>query len=134
VRPFLRFAPVMEPQTAATVLVVEDEPLIRMHAVDIIESAGWKALEAANSNEALRVLAASPVDVLFTDVNMPGDMDGLALAETVHQLHPRIELVVTSGKQVLAREALPDDGTFLPKPYGLEELVGMIGSKLGAAG
>jgi DNA-binding NtrC family response regulator len=124
----------MEPTTAATVLVVEDEPLIRMHAVDMIESAGWTALEATDCHDALRVLAASgPVDVLFTDVNMPGDMDGLALAETVHQLHPGVELVVTSGKQVIAPEALPDHGTFLSKPYGLDELIGTIGSKLGAA-
>jgi DNA-binding NtrC family response regulator len=79
----------------------------------------------------LRVLADHrDVDVLFTDVNMPGDMDGLALAECVHQLHPNVELVVTSGKAVIADSALPDEGTFLRKPYGFEELTQAIERKL----
>ena len=92
----------------ATILVVEDEPFVRVNAVEIIEEAGWNALEASNSAEALRVLAgAESVEVLFTDINMPGEMDGLGLAERVHRTHPHIELVVTSGKQALSNSSLP---------------------------
>jgi CheY-like chemotaxis protein len=121
----------MDQKLSATVLVVEDEPLVRLNAAEMIEEAGWRALQASNSAEALHVLDKEPrVDVLFTDINMPGEMDGLELASCVHRLHPHIELVVTSGKRGLADSALPDDGTFLCKPYGIEDLVSVIGSKL----
>ena len=122
----------MTDQQVATVLVVDDEPLVLLNASEMIQEAGWKALEATNSAEALSVLDAHPdVDVLFTDINMPGDMDGLELAACVHKMHPHIHLVITSGKRILADCVLPDNGTFLPKPYGLEQLVEMIDRKLG---
>jgi DNA-binding NtrC family response regulator len=121
-------------EPAATVLIVEDEPLVRLYAADMIEEAGWKALEAANSDEALELLDADvPVDVLFTDINMPGQMDGLELAACVHQRRPHVHLVVTSGKRALADCVLPDDGSFLPKPYGFDDLVRLIKCKLGEA-
>lgn len=121
----------MNQQPVPKILVVEDEPLVRVNATEIIEEAGWSALEAGNSAEALKVLGDHPdVDVMFTDVNMPGDMDGIALAECVHRLHPHVELVITSGKRVIAEEALPDAGTFLPKPYGFEDLTQAIEEKL----
>jgi two-component system, response regulator PdtaR len=124
----------MSDHAAATVLVVEDEPLVLMNAVEMIEEAGWRALEAANSAEALHRLGRhGAVDVLFTDINMPGEMDGLELAARVHELYPHIELVVTSGKRVLADYTLPDDGTFLAKPYGYDDVVEIIGAKLGRA-
>lgn len=116
-----------------TVLVVEDEPLIRLFAVEMIQEAGWLAIEAADASEALASLSSEPnVHVLFTDINMPGEMDGLQLADHVHRLHPNIHLVITSGKRVLADSALPDDGTFLPKPYVYEQLVKTIECKLQA--
>lgn len=122
---------VMGQNSPATVLVVEDEPLVRLNAAEMIETAGWRALQASNSAEALHLLKKEPrVDVLFTDINMPGEMDGLELASCVHQLHPHIELVVTSGKRALSDTVLPDDGTFLCKPYGIDDLVSVIGSKL----
>ncbi len=124
----------MSDQQSATVLVVDDEPLVLMNAVEMIEDAGWSALEAANSAEALKVLGDHPqIDVLFTDINMPGDMDGLELAACVHKLRPHVHLVITSGKRILADCTLPDDGTFLPKPYGYDQVIGVIGSKLGPA-
>jgi DNA-binding NtrC family response regulator len=115
-----------------TILVVEDEPFVRFNAVEIIEHAGWNALEASNSAEALEVLAegGDAVDVLFTDINMPGEMSGLDLAESVHRTHPHMELVVTSGKQALPKWSLPDNGTFLCKPYGVDDLVEVLRSKL----
>ena len=116
----------------AKILVVEDDPLVRFNAMEIIEQAGWIALEASNSAEALRILAGlGSVDVLFTDINMPGELDGIGLAERVHRSYPRMELVVTSGKQALSNKSLPDDGTFLCKPYGFDDLVAVIKDKLG---
>lgn len=122
----------MTEERDTTVLVVDDEPLVLLNAAAMVEDAGWKAIEAANSAEALEALVSeSKVDVLFTDVNMPGEMDGLQLAARVHQLKPNIHLVITSGKRLLADSELPGGGTFLPKPYGYHALVGAIGRKLG---
>lgn len=112
------------------VLVVEDEPLVRMIAVDMIEEAGWAAIEAADAAEALNALSQGNVDVLFTDINMPGEMDGLELAECVHSIRPQIQLVITSGKRAFVDIELPDDSSFLPKPYRSEQLVTLIESKL----
>lgn len=121
----------MSSDSASAVLVVEDEPLIRMTAADLIEDAGWQVLEAADAAEALKVIAAHPeVTVLFTDVNMPGPVDGIRLAEVVHRDHPHIELVVTSGRRNVNEDALPDDGTFLPKPYKQADLVRVLRKKL----
>jgi CheY-like chemotaxis protein len=86
-----------EPRTPL-VLVVEDEVFIRWNAVEMIEGAGWSAAEAANAEEALEILADNPsVKLLFTDVNMPGLFDGLELAKRIHEKHPQIENLVTSG-------------------------------------
>jgi DNA-binding NtrC family response regulator len=113
------------------VLVVEDEVFIRWNAVEIVQEAGWRAVEAANSEEALVALAEHPsVEVLFIDVNMPGAFDGLELARQVHRTHPHIQIVVTSGKRAIPTSEIPDDGTFLPKPYGVDDLVRAVERKL----
>lgn len=113
------------------VLVVEDEPLTRMAATDLITDAGWTTFEAADAQEALSVIDEHPeVKVLFTDVDMPGPLNGICLAECVHRDHPEIELVVTSGQRHVSEDALPDEGTFLPKPYGQAELVRTLRKKL----
>lgn len=113
------------------VLVVEDEPLVRMTAVDAVAEVGAKALEAQDASSALEILNNHPeVRVLFTDVNMPGEMNGLQLAEVVHRTHPRIELVVTSGKVMLQEASLPGTGTFLQKPYSIGRLVVLLKEKL----
>lgn len=118
-------------ESQPAVLIVEDEPLIRITAADLIADAGWATLEAADAEEALELLREHPqVQVLFTDVNMPGSIDGLKLAECVHREHPHIELVVTSGKRRISDDELPDDGTFLPKPYAQSELVRTLRDKL----
>lgn len=113
-----------------TILIVDDEPLVRLVAAEFMEDAGWIAVEAANASEALAVLSEKKnIQVLFTDINMPG-MDGLELARHVHRMDPRIELVITSGKRALSDIEMPDEGTFLAKPYDHEELISVIGSKL----
>jgi two-component system, response regulator PdtaR len=118
-------------QAAHSVLVVEDEPLVRLVAADIIEELGIIPYEAGDADEALFQLAAHPdIDVLFTDVDMPGGMDGIALAERVHQFRPEIGIIVTSGKMHVPEASLPDQGTFLPKPYRPEQLAGVVEQKL----
>ncbi|WP_425286904.1 response regulator [Microvirga vignae] len=106
-------------QGATVVLVVEDEPLVRMTAADELEEAGFQVLEAANADVALIVLEArsAEVQVLFTDVDMPGAMDGLALADEVHRRWPHILLLISSGYARPRPDEIPDDGHFVPKPY-----------------
>jgi len=110
-----------------TILIVEDEVLIRIIAADALEDSGFTVLEASDAAEALRILARhDEVAVLFTDINMPGDMDGLALARHVASERPEIKVVVTSGKQWLDATSLPDAGVFLPKPYRASQLTAAI--------
>jgi CheY-like chemotaxis protein len=105
------------------VLVVEDESLLRWHAVDVVEGAGFVALEAADADEALRILAEHPdIKILFTDINMPGSLDGLKLAQLVHERYPQIKLIVTSGKIAPSSEELPEDGVFIAKPYSADSV------------
>ena len=114
-------------QPARSVLVVEDEALVRLLAVDMLEDMGLKTVEAGDADEALFQLAAHPdVDVLFTDVNMPGGMDGVELARRVHKVRPEAGIIVTSGKQYVDLAALPDRGVFLPKPYSRAQLAGLV--------
>jgi two-component system, response regulator PdtaR len=118
-----------QPPIAArpSVLVVEDEHFVRMVAVDMLEDAGFAVLEAPTADVAWQVLEREPkIDLLFTDIDMPGSMDGLALAGRVAERWPHIRLVVTSGRFALRDEELPDDGRFLPKPYRQSQLLDAI--------
>jgi DNA-binding NtrC family response regulator len=110
------------------VLLVEDELLVRMTAADELEEAGFQVLEAANADVALAVLEArsAEVQVLFTDVDMPGSMDGMALAEQVHSRWPHVLLLISSGYAGPHPGEIPDHGQFIPKPYGAATLVGHI--------
>ena len=106
-------------QDSPVVLLVEDEPLVRMTAADGLEEAGFQVLEAANADVALKVLEvrSNEVQVLFTDVDMPGSMDGMALAEQVHAKWPHILLLISSGYARPHPDEIPDHGHFVPKPY-----------------
>jgi CheY-like chemotaxis protein len=109
------------------VLVVDDEPLIRMNAADMLLDAGFGVLEAGDAAEALHVLTSHPeVQVLFTDVNMPCEMDGLDLARRVHEMRPDVHLIVTSGKVTPQAGAIPDDGDFLGKPYREHQFLALV--------
>ena len=113
------------------VLVVEDDKFVRMVAVDILSDLHIETYEAADADEALFALAAYPrIAVLFTDINMPGGMDGVELARQVHRLRPDVGIIMTSGKQRPPIAALPGHGTFLAKPYGAEQLAQAIQQKL----
>ncbi|MCW3798434.1 response regulator [Sphingomonas sp. BN140010] len=111
--------------------MVEDEPLVRMVAADALSECGIMAWEAADADEALEVLDRHPrIGLLFTDVDMPGAKDGLELAHEVSNARPDVELIVTSGAVSVADEALPDNGTFLPKPYPTHRLIDLVVRKL----
>jgi CheY-like chemotaxis protein len=100
------------------VLVVEDEMLIRMDAVAIVRGAGFDALQAANADAAIQILEVrDDIRVVFTDINMPGSMDGLRLAAAVRGRWPPIEFIVTSGRRRPDANALPERARFLAKPY-----------------
>jgi len=110
------------------VLLVEDEPLVRMAAADDLQEAGFHVLEAANADVALAVLetCSENVQVLFTDIDMPGSMNGLDLAENVQQRWPHISLLISSAYHRPNPAQLPDEGRFVPKPYCSDEIVQQI--------
>ncbi|MGF9567573.1 response regulator [Neorhizobium sp. JUb45] len=98
-------------------LVVDDEPLIRMDTADIVSSAGYHVIEARNADEAFKLLAKhSSLKLLMTDIQMPGQMDGLALARYVGEHWPEVHVVVASGAIVPAHNDLPERARFLGKP------------------
>jgi CheY-like chemotaxis protein len=111
-----------------TILLVEDEPLVRLDLAEMLEDAGFQVLEAANADIALKVLAADPdrVTILMTDVTMPGSLDGLALARIVHAQWPHIRLVVTSGQMRPSDGMIPGHGRFVSKPFLPETMVRAI--------
>jgi CheY-like chemotaxis protein len=109
------------------VLVVEDEDLLRASAIDMVEEAGFEAIEAADADEAIRILESrNDIRAVFTDVNMPGSMDGLRLARVVRNRWPPVALVLASGRTNVPESDLPKGGRFLSKPYG----PGEVGSAL----
>ena len=106
------------------VLIVEDEPLICIGAVNIIEDAGFEVIEAASADEAIRVLECrSDIRVVFTDIHMPGSMDGLKLAHAVRDRWPPIKIIVTSGRELIAEQDLPEGGRFFAKPYNAIQIL-----------
>jgi CheY-like chemotaxis protein len=109
------------------VLIVEDEFLIRMDAVDMIRSAGFDVVEAQNADEAIFILEGRPdIRVVFTDVEMPGSMDGLKLAAAIRGRWPPIKIVATSGLLRISEDDLPPGSRFLPKPYSQPQIVGTL--------
>jgi len=114
-------------EVKTTVLVVEDKMLVRMHGMDILEHAGFEVLEARNADEAIAILGEhDDVRVLFSDVDMPGGMDGLRLAQLVHERWPTIRLLLTSGHHKLQEATLPDSGKFVSKPWTQDALIQKI--------
>ena len=121
-----------ETETAkANVLVVEDEILLRMRAVDIVEDAGFNAIEAVDADEAMAVLEGrSDISLMLSDIQMPGSMDGLKLAHAVHARWPAIKIILVSGQIRPADADKPEDSRFFGKPLSnaamIDELQDMI--------
>jgi two-component system, response regulator PdtaR len=115
------------------VLVVEDDFLLRTLAVEVVEEAGFVALEARDADEAVALLESrADISVLFTDIDMPGSMDGLKLAHAVRGRWPPIKILVVSGQVRLEPSQLPSNGRFVTKPYRMGAMVEELRSLVAA--
>jgi len=116
-----------EEPTAGSVLVVEDEPQLRYNIVDFLDRAGYRTHEAANADEALVHLRHNHIDTLYTDIDMPGSMDGLGLVAHVRNGWPGMRVIVTSGLVKLSHRDLDAGVTFVSKPTAGVRLLKLIG-------
>jgi DNA-binding NtrC family response regulator len=112
------------PPEPIAVLVVEDEVLLRMITVDAFADEGFEVFDAENATAALEILARhEKINALFTDVDMPGGMDGLKLAAVVKERWPQVQVLVTSGHHAVDADNLPPDARFTRKPYTPEAII-----------
>jgi len=117
---------------APVILIVEDDPFLRVLAVEFVEEAGFETLEAGDADQAIAILESrSEIAVLFTDINMPGSMDGLKLALVVSNRWPAIEILIASGRVLLPQSDLPPNGRFLGKPYRAAAMIAELHSLVG---
>lgn len=115
----------------AVVLVVEDSTLIRMGAIDLVVNAGYEALEAKDADEAIRILESrADIDLVFTDVQMPGTMDGVKLSHYIRDRWPPIKLMVASGREIIEESSLPVGSRFFSKPYNDHSIADAMASLL----
>jgi two-component sensor histidine kinase/DNA-binding response OmpR family regulator len=115
------------------VLVVEDEMVLRMRAVDIVEDAGFTAVQAVNADEALSILKSrSDIALLFSDIQMPGSMDGLKLAHAVHDRWPSIKIILVSGQVKVSETDKPTDSRFFGKPIEAKQMIAELQGMIGA--
>lgn len=121
-----------EPPQVPNVLVVEDEMILRIRAVDIVEDAGFCAIEAVNGDEAISILESrSDISLLFTDIQMPGSIDGLKLAHAVHERWPSIKIILVSGQVKPAEDERPADSRFFGKPLGVDQMISELQKMVG---
>jgi two-component system, response regulator PdtaR len=126
----------MQPKagTRPVVLIVEDELLVRMDAVEVIEADGFEVIEAKNADDAIAILEQrNDIGLIFTDIDMPGSMDGLKLAHFVKDRWPPIKIIATSGHATITANDLPEGGRFMPKPYNPTEVADTIHQLIQAA-
>jgi two-component sensor histidine kinase/CheY-like chemotaxis protein len=115
------------------VLIVEDEMILRMRAVDIVEDAGFCPVEAVNADEAISILESrSDISLLFTDIQMPGSIDGLKLAHAVHERWPSIKIILVSGQAKPSDAERPANSRFFGKPLGVEQMIAELQAMVGA--
>ncbi len=115
------------------VLIVEDDPLLRFFLAEELRFAGMTVVESASADEALRYMGTDArVDLVFTDIQMPGSMDGLKLARFVRDRWPPIKIVASSGQANLTEDDLPDGARFVPKPYSKAEIISTFRELLAA--
>src|ERR1700704_5615638 len=114
------------------VLVVEDEMMLRMRAVDIVEDAGFTPIQAVNADEALAILESrSDIELLFTDIQMPGSMDGLKLAHAVHERWPSIKIILVSGQLTPTEADKPTNSRFFGKPLEVKQMIAELQKMIG---
>ncbi|TFV74677.1 response regulator [Bradyrhizobium frederickii] len=123
----------IEPTQVPNVLIVEDEMILRMRAVDIVEDAGLCPIEAINADEAISVLESrSDISLLLTDIQMPGSIDGLKLAHAVHERWPLIKIILVSGQVKPSEAERPANSRFFGKPLGVEQMITELKTMVGA--
>ena len=116
----------------AVILIVEDEMMLRMRAVDMVEDAGYTSLEAVDADGAVTILESrSDIALMMTDIQMPGSMDGLGLAHAVHARWPSIKIMVVSGRLKQSNIDLPADSRFFGKPLEAGEMIAQMRSMIG---
>jgi two-component system, response regulator PdtaR len=109
------------------VLVVEDESLLRVVAADMLEYAGFRVIEASNADAALDLIeSGTPISGLFTDIEMPGRLDGVALAHITHERNPDAAILVVSGRRYLEGSDLPPGAIFMGKPYDFNAVIATL--------
>jgi two-component sensor histidine kinase/FixJ family two-component response regulator len=114
------------------VLVVEDEMVLRMRAVDIVEDAGFVPVEAVSADQAINILESrDDISLLFTDIQMPGSMDGLKLAHAAHARWPHIKIILVSGQIAVTDADKPDDSKFFPKPLEVQQMITQLQDMVG---
>jgi DNA-binding NtrC family response regulator len=121
--------PQEQSSAAPVVLIVENDVLLRLVTASNLRDAGFEVIEAANAAEALRVLDRIPVDVLFSDIDMPGNIDGLALAQWVHRSQADTRIILTSGAARTPGD-VKEYASFLPKPYAEKDVESLLRSVL----
>ena len=123
--------PVAEQRTPL-VLVVEDDDLLRLTSSLELAANGFRTVEARTADEAVAILEEyGNIDAIFTDISMPGSMNGLALAHHVRSKQPETYVLITSGNMLSAEQPIPDRSDFVPKPYALPRIAAMIRAQLG---
>lgn len=117
-----------------SVLVVEDEVLIRIDVAGTIEDLGFRTYQAGTADAAIALMERhDDIRILFTDIDMPGSMDGLKLASYIRERWPPVAIVITSGAMSVAEDAMPKNAVFVPKPYeiaGLSKTLKTIAGRL----
>jgi two-component system, response regulator PdtaR len=107
-----------------SVLIVDDEPILRLFACEALEEAGYEVVGASSADEAIALLRqGTPFSAVLTDIEMPGDLDGLELAWNIQAHWPEIAVIVTSGRKLPRADEIPRAASFLPKPFSAERLV-----------
>jgi CheY-like chemotaxis protein len=115
------------PSAKPVVLVVEDEPLLLLNAVDMVEDAGFEAIQATNADVAVAILESrADIRLVFTDIDMPGSMDGMKLAAAIRDRWPPIAIILTSGHVSAGNIKLPPHSVFFPKPYRDTEIIAQM--------
>src|SRR6187402_1798209 len=121
-----------EPGATPIVLVVEDEMVLRVRAVDIVEDAGFVPIEAVSADQAIEILESrDDISLLFTDIQMPGSMDGLKLAHAAHTRWPHIKIVLVSGQIAITDADKPDDSRFFAKPLEIQRMISELQEMMG---
>jgi two-component system, response regulator PdtaR len=122
----------MADRPAPVILIVDDDPLLRRLAIELANEAGFETLEACDADQAIAILeSCSKITVLFTDINMPGSMDGLKLASVVSDRWPALEILIASARIPLRN--LPPNSRFLRKPYREAAMIAELHSLVGRA-